>query len=576
LIARANNLKWSGWEMHDRPMKTDRRNWRQLVVALLLFWGGLPARANVYATNIKLNGSTNNAAVSTNNAAVQISYILNDTATSVSVRIFSGASLIWSNSVTGTNAGSNSMVWGGTNQAGQNVAEGVYQVSITAASTGYAAWTNITDDSANFQVFMPSGIDVNKNTNSPYYGRVFVGNAPKVSGAGIYKFNPDGSPADEGVFSTGSYDWAGGVSGYAPGFLYSPWEIAIAQDDTVYINDWSGDGLVLAFDEVISTNYLTVLDSDNYPIQDLNVQFSGPCVTGVGAGTQIWMADANVNGSSVGVVRYNVTANGAVADDDPGTVVVGISPTGLNLGAHNVAVDASSNIYVIQSLDGFLNPGDYYSMPRVLCFPPYGGEADLLTNWSISSEDYSLENAAGIAVDPTATWVAVAVRGYDDGIHDAENGDFLSDGVVGHLENGSVNIYYATNGALVTRLGAGTNDQFVDVAWDTAGNLYATDLSAEVWRAYSPPGTNQAATIALPIIQVYDTLIQPRLCACAAPAGQFGFALHGQSSVTYVIECSPDLINWTPIATNYDIVPRRVFCVPGTNSASFFQAVVPP
>jgi hypothetical protein len=104
-------------------------------------------------------------------------------------------------------------------------------------------------------------------------------------------------------------------------------------------------------------------------------------------------------------------------------------------------------------------------------------------------------------------------------------------------------------------------------------------LSAEVWRAYSPPGTNQATTTAVPIIQVYDTLIQPWLCAClppVAPAGQFGFDLLGQSNVTYVIEYSPDLTNWTAIATNYDIVPRRAFSVPGTNSAGFFQAVVPP
>ena len=65
----------------------------------------------------------------------------------------------------------------------------------------------------------------------------------------------------------------------------------------------AGDGLVLAFDEVISTNYLTVLDSDNYPYS--SVQLSGPCVTGGGASTRIWMADANTNGRSVGVLRWD-------------------------------------------------------------------------------------------------------------------------------------------------------------------------------------------------------------------------------------------------------------------------------
>ena len=85
----------------------------------------------------KLNGSTNNAAM-VPGRPVQISYILNEPASNVLVRIYSGASVVWTNSLAGTNAGSNSMVWGGTNQAGQNVAAGIYQVSITAASAGHA------------------------------------------------------------------------------------------------------------------------------------------------------------------------------------------------------------------------------------------------------------------------------------------------------------------------------------------------------------------------------------------------------------------------------------------------------
>ena len=541
--------------------KSDLRNRRQLVVALLLLCGCLSGRANVYATNIKLNGSTNNAAIAPAEmaGAVRISYILNEPATNVFLQIYSGATVVWADNLAGTNAGSNSMVWGGTNLAGKTVAAGAYQISITASSAGYPAWTNITDDSASFHVLWASGISVNQNTNSPDYGRVFVGSAPAntVSEAGIFKFNADGSPADEGGFSQ-SYPWAGS--------LFSPWKIAIARDDTVYINDWSGDGLVLAFDETLSTNYTTVLNADNYPYPNGKYPLlSGPCVTGGGANMQIWMADANTNGSSVGVLRYNVTAGGAVADNDTGTVVVGISQTGLTLCAYDVAVDARSNIYVTQCLDGVLHP-DYDSMPRVFCFPPYGGEPDLVTNWSISSPDNSLENAAGIAVDPTGRLVAVAVEGYGAS-------------AIQYLQNGGVNIYYATNGALVTSLGGGTNDAFCDVAWDRVGNLYATDLSAKVWRAYSPPGTNQAATTAIPVIQVYDTLPQPCLCAPVgpvAPACPFQFTLQGQSNVTYVIESSPDLLIWTPVATNYDTVDVRIVTVPAPDDASFYQAVVPP
>ena len=116
------------------------------------------------------------------------------------------------------------------------------------------------------------------------------------------------------------------------------------------------------------------------------------------------------------------------------------------------------------------------------------------------------------------------------------------------------------------------------MAWALAGNLYATDLNAGVWRAYSPPGTNQATTVAVPIIQVYDAFLQPLLTPVAAavqPAGQFSFTLQGQANVAYTIESSTDLINWTPMATNYDTGALRTITVPATNSACFFQALVP-
>ena len=38
------------------------------------------------------------------------------------------------------------MVWDGKNDSSANVPGGTYSVSITAASSGYAGWTKITDD----------------------------------------------------------------------------------------------------------------------------------------------------------------------------------------------------------------------------------------------------------------------------------------------------------------------------------------------------------------------------------------------------------------------------------------------
>src|SRR5205823_3732730 len=109
--------------------------------------------------------------------------------------------------------------------------------------------------------------------NSPYYGRVFIGNAQEGADpantpgdqVAIQKRNADGSPAAEGVVSTGGWDWAHGF----PTFDFeSPWKIRISDDDTVYIGDLAGtgNGLVLGFDQTISSNSLrAVLRSDNWP-----------------------------------------------------------------------------------------------------------------------------------------------------------------------------------------------------------------------------------------------------------------------------------------------------------------------
>src|SRR5580658_9240024 len=151
-----------------------------LVVGLLIFLCAcVPAQANVYATDIRLNGSLQSGVV-VPGSPLTISFILNDVATNVSVQICAGTNVVKTftsdASEVGTNAGLNTVVWDGTNTDGSAAAVGVYNVRITAAAAGYAAWTNITDDGTNFDVFLPTSIAVNKNTNSPYYGRVFIGN----------------------------------------------------------------------------------------------------------------------------------------------------------------------------------------------------------------------------------------------------------------------------------------------------------------------------------------------------------------------------------------------------------------
>src|ERR1035437_5091256 len=234
-----------------------------LALALALTTFAPSAQANVYATNIKINGGTTNVSVQPG-SSLSISYILNEPASAgVNLQVLSGATVIRSISlaggVAGANRGTNTVVWDGKDNSSNNALAGDYSASITAASSGYSGWTVTSDDNndGNYS-WEARGIAVNRNTNSPYYGRVFVGNSSAGPGSsngdlvGIQKLNADGSAADEGRFSTGGVAWGGG--------LFSPWKIRVSDDDQVYIMDWLGRGDVYRFDAILSTDSMVHVD----------------------------------------------------------------------------------------------------------------------------------------------------------------------------------------------------------------------------------------------------------------------------------------------------------------------------
>jgi hypothetical protein len=514
------------------------------------------ARANVYATDIRINGSMRAGFLLPGNP-VTISYILNDTASGgVRVQIYSGTNVIKTFAGTnapGTNTGLNSIVWNGALDSATNLAPpGAYTVSITAASAGYPAWTNITDDGTNFSVDVPRGIVVNQNTNSPFYGRVFV--ADTYTEFGISKFNADGSPADEGGFSTGGLPWGMGTANPK----YSPWKMAVSADDKVYINDFSGDGVLYKFGQTIATDrYEVAIGAGNYPTADSEPQLSGVAVTGSGANTQIWMADENME-NSAGIILWQAPSNGLAAMNDSGTVVAPICTNSLNEEAYDIAVDTNGCIYTIQ----FITSSNDASYP-LMRFPPYAGGPETNADWAVGSLDTNLIEAYGVAVNPAATLVAVAVVGAGD---------------VETSPSGGLYLYAATNGQYLGDLDQTGGDPYYDVAWDKAGNLYALDGYAGVWRAYSPPGTNQSTTYAAPFIQAYNAILPPTLQNPMVASNQLTFTLAGQSNVTYIVQSSGDLTqtNWTGILTNFSSSPNRSIWLPAASAQNFYRAVTAP
>src|SRR5262249_2986154 len=297
--------------------------------------------------------------------------------------------------------------------------------------------------------------------------------------------------------------------------------------------------------------------SDNWPNEG-SVNLSGPFVSNSGTNAQIWMAD--VSPAGVGIRRWNLNTNGVVSTNDLGiTVVQAGANSDLDLYPYDVAVDSSNQIYTIQNRP--IPPGD--SSSRVFRFLPYqdGDPAETNADWKIGAQDDTMAGAVGIAVDPTATYVAVAFQGL----------------TTIPTQFGPVPVFYATNGAPVaqpTPVDNPTHDYW-DVAWDNVGNLYVVDNIASAWRVYSPPGKNRSTTAALATLTIGGGgggQVAPILTNASCAGGQFSFLLLGQANVPYVTKATPNFPSWPPVATNTAATATRSITVNASSPASFFRA----
>lgn len=451
-------------------------------MGMLTLAGATRCRANVYATDVRVNDDFTNI-VATSDPIV-ISYILNEPASlGTTVQIQSGSTVVqtleFPSGIQGTLRGFNAVTWTPT-----NLAPGSYSVSVTPASSGYTNWTEITSDitDLNTYVFDGHGIAVDKNPSSQYYGRIFVANSTpgQTSAAGdslgILKFNADTTDAAEGVSSSGldGHLWSDASQ--------SPWKVQVSEDDHVYVDDLANNGDLYRWDPTISSNTLLhVLRQDNQPKGSV---LSGPAVSGTGAGTQIWMADTN----TATVLKWSVNSAFVCASNDAGHVIV--VSTASNL--FDVAVDRNGNIYTCASLGTSGDPA-----AKVFRYPAYdpstnGNMPEATPSWAVGGGDDTYAGASGIAVDPSGTYVAVSFEG-PAGLAST---------------NGNTRILWATNGAVAANLDLGVvsqgfaNHDDTDCGWDGVGNVYYIDNYFERWHIFSPPGTNQTTTVALAQVQV--------------------------------------------------------------------------
>src|ERR1041384_412689 len=120
--------------------------------------------------------------------------------------------------------------------------------------------------------YYPWGIDVDRNTNSAYYGRLVmgcaIGTGTPPARDGLYKMNADGTQADEGWYGYAGYTSDDGYEGPATEQMpssggYNPQTIRIGEDDRIYWCDNASMGAIVSCDILATTNQV-VITSGNY------------------------------------------------------------------------------------------------------------------------------------------------------------------------------------------------------------------------------------------------------------------------------------------------------------------------
>jgi hypothetical protein len=467
--------------------------------ALALLWTAPSARANVYATDIKLNGSLLSGITVPTGTSVPITFVLNQAATyGTTINILSGSTVVRTITIAsgsaGTLQGLNTVTWDGNDNSGHPLPSATYTVSITAAAASLgSSWTQFTVNAKSNSLNSAFGMAINNNSASPYYGRVFVGN--KVAGTsapgnacsqGILKLNADGSPADEGEWGLPSgFSWDSG---------FDPFGLRYGQDDKLYFLDFHYQGDIWATDMKATAAATHVLQAANYasnPYPNVNNNWGWRSFDVVGSGSngKFFLGDADSSSDGGAGVFYWPMVNG-VASGTAGTQVVGDgSGSSQLLGSDGgVFVDANNHVYVGQQLGSGDGYGDTVSVgasaPAVKAFNWDGTHTvSAAAIWTADANNSNFQEEWDIALDSRTNPNYVAVP--------------FAAGTSG---NGGLQVLSAATGSQVALID--NNEEYWGLAFDGVGNLYGCESTHGYVRGYSPPGASTNTTVAYPTLVI--------------------------------------------------------------------------
>ena len=419
--------------------------------AVVISWAVVAALASVawgvpYASTVVQSGS-------------DVSFILNEGADSVIVKLDGGASTL---DLGALGKGTHGVNIGGA---------GSFEILVSKASA--PGWVQISSDAdTGSKYYSPKGVAVNQNAAGANFGRIYVGEGlggPVGAGGrtttdGLYIMGADQSD----ITSQGDTAHGGGIDWSASS--NSPFRLAVAPDDNVYIADWSdghsgvwrsGPSGAGGFDQMLANE--TNVNDGSGGLFDNHGSVAGVWVDGTGGDTKLYTIDEDFPNRG-DVLRYDVGTDtmyaGAPAQQtQDGTNII------LN-GRMDLVRDDDGSWWVTQYR--FTESPAAPSLTRFLD----GGTEPVY----ISAEDGDLP---------------LLMANY--GSVDIHNGlDLLAMGARSGYGVYIIDISDPANPVLLDTVAQ--NGYTQDVAFDAAGNLYVVSSSSETLRIWSPGGNTLAST----------------------------------------------------------------------------------
>jgi len=463
-----------------------------IVSVATLTAGSASTWANVYPTNL---GQSANTFSPSSAQTVTLSYLLNEDATNgVNISILNASNTVVRTINAGTQSkGSNSVIWDGKDDSNVILPVGNYSFRVTSAGADRADWLNGGINSIatplhanstlnNFEV--PRGVAVNRNPNSPYYGRIYVANARNLNTAAgrtmldaLYMLNADTS--DTGIAGgtgpySGNIDWNNTATD-----VVSPFRLEVGPDDSVYITDWSDphSGLWQAPADLSGT-FTEVLDNTGRAASGLNAthgSIADVVIKGTGANRVIYTFDEDfvpAGGSTGSILRYDIGTTTTFTGPPSGYAYM--DGTGSNNRIINflggVAIANDGTFWISQ-----LRAGIAAETAPSLMQVDASGNVLWTSVPSLAADSLTdpLRGIQGMAYDPVNNVIALATNRT----------------ATGPTRQGLVVIFDPVTKTVREQfyVGSASSTTNTDVSFDNAGNLYLVNRSAERMYVYAPP-----------------------------------------------------------------------------------------